>query len=130
MRKSQFAAALAAASIAIPVGVLSAGPVNAATVNFTRDVSCNSGIWTNLYTATTTGSISLTQNSSNPYSATKAHLQSTLTGRNTSDIIVFNGQTKGWTGVIHSNYRLWGTRDNTTDCNGAGLGKGNYTYYY
>lgn len=120
--------------LAMLIGVAGVIPAHAGVASATITVSCDGVTWqsNNSYLRqATTGPASVKQTNTSPTSSTTTHMQS-ITGNNTTDKTISNGQTATWTGVPAdtTGYRVWGRRSVPLNCNGTGLGHGNYQWSY
>ena len=80
-------------------------------------------------TQASTGTYKVTQNSTNPISSSRVYAVSSQ-GNSLSTKTVSDGGTVQWTSVLPSNYTTKVFRSGAFNCNGIGLGHGNYAWNY
>lgn len=130
--KFRWMRALAGVSVLLFASFAPAFATTATTGNQTIDVSCDGTSITSGRTVTqaTDGPFKVKQVNTNPNSPSVVWAESSQ-GNNLPNRFITDGATGSWTGVQgNSNYHVWVHRDGASNCNGIGLGHGNYAWTY
>lgn len=120
------------ACISTGIFVIGAIPAEAATVGpQTLTVSCNPA---NIATGVTvdqgaTGDFKVKQNSSTPPESTRVWARD-QEGNTLPSKTITDGETATWTSVLPAHYTIRAVISSAVNCNGIGIGDGNYTWKY